>query len=55
MMLIDAHAHLWKQQKGRVDGAPVYSVGGGKSNFGGQVRQMMPTSPPANWKRSALS
>ena len=42
MMLIDAHAHLWKQQKGRVDGAPVYSIGGGKSNFGGQVRQMMP-------------
>lgn len=42
MMRIDAHAHLWKQQNGRVDGAPVYSVGGGKSNFGGEVRQMMP-------------
>lgn len=41
-MIIDAHAHLWKNQKGIVDGKPVYDVGGGKSNFGGNIRQMMP-------------
>ncbi len=41
-MIIDAHAHLWKSQKGLVDGKPVFDVGNGKSNFGGTVRQMMP-------------
>ncbi|MCH5198840.1 MAG: amidohydrolase [Oscillospiraceae bacterium] len=41
-MIIDAHAHLWKTQKGRVDGRDVFSVGNGKSNFGGEIRQMMP-------------
>lgn len=41
-MIIDAHAHLWKKQNGIVDGRKVYSVGNGKSNFGGEVRQMMP-------------
>ena len=41
-MIIDAHAHLWKKQNGIVNGKPVYDVGGGKSNFGGEVRQMMP-------------
>lgn len=41
-MIIDAHAHLWKKQDGRVDGRAVYPVGNGKSNFGGEIRQMMP-------------
>lgn len=41
-MVIDAHAHLWKSQKGKVDGRDVFAVGNGKSNFGGEVRQMMP-------------
>lgn len=41
-MIIDAHAHLWKIQNGKVDGRDVYSIGGGKSNFGGEIRQMMP-------------
>ncbi|MGN0458368.1 MAG: amidohydrolase family protein [Eubacterium sp.] len=41
-MIIDAHAHLWKTQNGRVDGREVFSVGNGKSNFGGEIRQMMP-------------
>lgn len=41
-MIIDAHSHLWKVQKGIVDGKPVYGIGGGKSDFGGAVRQMMP-------------
>lgn len=41
-MIIDAHAHLWKNQQGRVDGRPVYSLNNGKSNFGGEIRQMMP-------------
>lgn len=41
-MIIDAHAHLWKKQNGILNGKPVFSVGGGKSNFGGEIRQMMP-------------
>lgn len=39
---IDVHVHLWQEQQGIVDGRPVFGVGGGKSNFGGEVRQMMP-------------
>lgn len=41
-MIIDAHAHLWKKQNGIVNGKPVYDVGGGRSDFGGEIRQMMP-------------
>jgi len=41
-MIIDAHAHLWKKQNGVVNGNPVYDIGGGKSDFGGEIRQMMP-------------
>ena len=41
-MIIDAHAHLWKKQNGIVNGKPVYDVGGGRSDFGGEIKQMMP-------------
>ena len=41
-MIIDAHAHLWRKQNGIVNGKPVYDIGGGKSDFGGEIRQMMP-------------
>lgn len=41
-MIIDAHAHLWKIQKGKVDGKDVIALENGKSNFGGEIRQMMP-------------
>ena len=41
-MIIDAHLHLWDKQHGRVNGKPVYDIGGGKSDFGGIVKQMMP-------------
>lgn len=41
-MIIDAHAHLWKKQNGRVEGRPVLALQNGQSNFGGEVRQMMP-------------
>ncbi len=30
-MIIDAHAHLWKKQKGIVNGKPVFDVGRGRS------------------------
>ena len=39
---IDAHVHLWKTQKGLVGGKPVYGIGNGKVDFGGEVHQMMP-------------
>lgn len=41
-MIIDAHTHLWKKQNGRVDGRAVSALENGKSNFGGEIRQMMP-------------
>ena len=40
--MIDAHLHLWKVQHGKVNGKPVFSVGGGRSDFGGKIVQMMP-------------
>lgn len=41
-MIIDSHAHLWKAQTGRRDDKPVRSLTGGRSDFGGEIRQMMP-------------
>lgn len=41
-MIIDAHTHLWKKQNGRVDGRPVTALVNGRSDFGGEIRQMMP-------------
>lgn len=41
-MIIDAHAHLWKAQTGRRDSVPVRSLQNGLSDFGGEIRQMMP-------------
>ena len=41
-MIIDCHAHLWKTQNGRVDGRAVTGLKNGRSDFGGEVRQMMP-------------
>jgi len=40
--MIDAHLHLWEKQQGRVNGLPVYDLGGGRSQFGDAVRQMLP-------------
>lgn len=41
-MIIDAHTHLWKKQNGFVNGKLVFPLENGKSNFGGEIRQMMP-------------
>ena len=41
-MIIDAHVHLWKVQNGSVNGSQVYGLGNGRSNFGGEIRQMTP-------------
>ena len=41
-MIIDAHTHLWKKQNGLVDGRPVLALQNGISDFGGELRQMMP-------------
>ena len=41
-LIIDAHAHLWKSQTGRRDNVPVRSLTNGQSDFGGEIRQMMP-------------
>lgn len=41
-MVIDAHLHLWDRQNGMVNGKPVVALSGGKSDFGGALRQMMP-------------
>ena len=41
-MIIDAHVHLWKSQTGRREDRPVRSLTNGLSDFGGEIRQMMP-------------
>ncbi len=41
-MIIDAHTHLWIKQNGFVNGRPVKAIGGGRSNFGGEIKQMLP-------------
>ncbi len=41
-MIIDAHLHLWKKQDGLVDGRKVIPLKNGLSDFGGEIRQMMP-------------
>ena len=41
-MIIDAHTHLWRAQTGRRDDVPVRSLQNGVSDFGGELRQMMP-------------
>lgn len=41
-MIIDAHTHLWKTQRGTVNGKPVSAIGGGRADFGGEIRQMLP-------------
>ena len=41
-IIIDAHVHLWEQQQGRINGLPVYGLGGGVSMFLGEPHQMMP-------------
>ena len=40
--MIDAHVHLWQNQHGTVNGLPVYHLGGGRSMFGSEIRQMLP-------------
>lgn len=40
--MIDAHVHLWLSQRGMVNGLLVYDLGEGRSQFGSEVRQMMP-------------
>lgn len=41
-MIIDAHVHLWKEQKGIVNGLPVYHTVNGRSMFNGEELQMLP-------------
>lgn len=41
-MIIDSHLHLWEKQNGMVDGRQVIGLTGGRSDFGGAIRQMMP-------------
>lgn len=41
-MIIDAHTHLWKKQNGLLNGKAVTALVNGKSDFGGEIRQMMP-------------
>ncbi|WP_294478073.1 amidohydrolase [uncultured Bacteroides sp.] len=40
--IIDAHAHLWLEQDAVVDGMGIYSLLNGRSEFMGEVRQMLP-------------
>ena len=42
MKIVDAHTHLWKKQDGYNDKGRVFALTNGRSNFGGETRQMMP-------------
>ena len=42
MIIIDAHAHLWKTQNGTHNNTPVKALRNGRSLFAGEIRQMMP-------------
>lgn len=42
ILIVDAHTHLWEKQNGVANGKPVFPIGHGKSDFGGEIRQMMP-------------
>lgn len=41
-MIIDAHVHLWEEQRGLAGDLPVISLGGGRSSFLGKTVQMLP-------------
>ena len=40
--VIDAHAHLWLRQDTVVDGLPIRTLENGRSEFMGEIRQMVP-------------
>ena len=40
--IIDAHAHLWLRQDTVVDGLPIRTLENGRSEFMGEIRQMVP-------------
>jgi predicted TIM-barrel fold metal-dependent hydrolase len=42
MKIIDAHAHLWLRQDTQVNGKKIQTLGGGKSLFMDEIRQMLP-------------
>ena len=39
--IIDAHAHLWLRQDTVVDGLPIRTLENGRSEFMGEIRQMV--------------
>lgn len=41
-LIIDAHAHLWLRQDTEVDGMRILTLDNGRSEFMGEVRQMLP-------------
>lgn len=42
MIIVDAHTHLWLHQDTTVDGLRIKTLDGGRSEFMGEVRQMLP-------------
>ena len=41
-LIIDTHAHLWLHQDTMVDGQKIKTLENGKSQFMGEIRQMLP-------------
>lgn len=50
--IIDAHAHLWLRQDTVVDGLPIRTLENGRSEFMGEIRQMVPPFTIAKSKNS---
>ena len=40
--IIDAHSHLWLKQDTVVNGLPIRTLENGRSEFMGEIRQMLP-------------
>ena len=42
LRIIDAHSHLWLKQDTVVDGMRIRALANGRSEFMGELRQMLP-------------
>ena len=46
LRIIDAHSHLWLKQDTVVDGMRIRALANGRSEFMGELRQMLPSIFP---------
>ena len=54
LRIIDAHSHLWLKQDTVVDGMRIRALANGRSEFMGELRQMLPPFMIEKYGRSLL-